>query len=169
MSTGIKLSVLESLISKPEPETPDWRLLCDVLRLDPASHPAGSRIIGILRALSRSLAAGLWDEKRPKVFVALSGSNIRDRSLPHHSRFAQAAQLGTFSASRIESADLPPPWRAATWPEPWMISHPMNKNQALLFVIYATRPSQDGIGNLQILLSAMADWIGYRAVLDQPA
>jgi hypothetical protein len=67
MSTGIKLSVLESLISKPEPETPDWRLLCDVLRLDPAFHPAGSRIIGILRALSRSLAAGLWDEKRPKV------------------------------------------------------------------------------------------------------
>jgi hypothetical protein len=50
-----------------------------------------------------------------------------------------------------------------------MISHPVNKNQALLFVIYATRPSQDGIGNLQILLSAMADWIGYRAVLDQPA
>jgi hypothetical protein len=166
---SIKLSVLQSLISKPEPETPDWRLSCDVLRLDPATHAAGSRIIGILRALTRSLAAGLWDEKRPKAFIALSGSNIRDMLLPRSSCFALARQLGTFSASPIESDDLPPSWRAATWPEPWMIANPVNYKQALLFVIYATRPSNDVIGNLQILLPAIAEWIGHRAVPDQSA
>jgi hypothetical protein len=169
MSTGIKLSILQALINKSEPEAPDWRLLCDALRLDPTSHAAGSRIIGILRALSRSLAAGLWDEKRPQVFVALSGSNIRDKLLPRHARFTQAMQLGTFSAAPIECDDLPPSWRAAAWPEPWMIAHPVNNRQALLFVIYATRPSSDVIGNLQILLSAIAEWIRHRAVLDQPA
>jgi hypothetical protein len=169
MSTVTKLTILQSLISKPEPETPDWRLLCDALRLDPAIHAANSRIVGILRALSRSLAAGLWFEKQPKAFAALSGSNIRDISLPDHSCFAQAKKLGVFSASRLAADDLPPSWRAATWPEPWMISHPVSKSQALLFLIYATRPSNEVIGNLKILLPAIAEWVGHRSMLDQPA
>jgi len=169
MPPSSKPSILQSLIRKPEPETPDWRLVCDLLRLDPQTQAAGSRIVAILRALSGSLAAGLWEEKRPKVFTALSGSNIRDTSLTRHSCFAQAAGLGAFSASSIAAENFPPSWRAANWPEPWMIANPVAGHKALLFVIYATRPSSYVIGNLQILLPAIAEWIGHQAFLDQPA
>ena len=158
MTTIAKRSVLQSLIEKPEAELPDWRLLCDLLRLDMASEASAARVVGILRAVSRSLAAGLWHESRPMTFAALSGSNIRDPALSHPGCFAKALQHGEFSASAVAAGELPPSWRAAAWPHPWMLASPVSARRALLFTIYATEPSRTVIGNLQILLPAIAQW-----------
>jgi hypothetical protein len=39
-----------------------------------------------------------------------------------------------------------------------MLASPVSARSALLFTIYATEPSRTVIGNLQILLPAIAEW-----------
>jgi hypothetical protein len=119
--------------------------------------------------LSRAVAAGVWLEKRPRFFVALSGSNIHDLSLQRPLPFARLASLGAFSAAPVAAQDLPLTWRAAAWPDPWLISHPLTDRKALLFLAYATRPSNCLIGNLELLLPAIAHWMDKQAIFEKPA
>jgi hypothetical protein len=108
MTTLAKRSVLQSLIEKPEAELPDWRLLCDLLRLDMASEASAARVVGILRAVSRSLAAGLWHESRPMSFAALSGSNIRDRRCRILAALRRPCSTVNFRHLRSPPASFPP-------------------------------------------------------------
>jgi hypothetical protein len=160
MSSRNRLPVLRSLLEKPEPGPPDWRLLCDLLRWEGRDPATYAHLVAKLRALTRALAAGLWDPARANTLLALSGSNIRDRLLPRSTCFAATMARQEFSAAPVAAGDLPPSWRAEFWPEPWLIANPANA--LLLFVVYASRPSQDVVDNMRILLPAMADWLAQR-------
>jgi hypothetical protein len=169
MNTHATSSVVHSLIQKAKPEPPDWRLLSELLRFDALAPVPASRIAAILRALSRAVAAGIWMEKRPRFFAALSGSNIRDLALQRPYAFEHLASLDTFSAVPINAQDLPLTWRAAAWPDPWLISHPLTDGTALLFLAYATRPSNCLIGNLEFLVPTIANWLDKQAIFEKPA
>jgi hypothetical protein len=169
MNSHATSSVVQSLIQKAKPEPPDWRLLCELLRFDALAPVPASRLAAVLRALSRAVAAGIWIEKRPRFFAALSGSNIRDLLLQRPYPFERLASLGTFSAVPIGAQDLPLTWRAAAWPDPWLVSHPLTDGTALLFLAYATRPSDCLIGNLEFLLPTIADWLDKQAIFENPA
>lgn len=161
MHHNAKPSILQSLIEKPDAERPDWRLWCDLLRLNLASHDAEVRLAALLRSLTRSLAAGIWDKRRPGALVALSGSNIKDKRLLRYSCFTYALALQDFSSSPVSADDLPPSWRASAWPQPWLITHPSGES-LLLFILYGTTPSEAHAAQLRLLLSAVAELMDRR-------
>jgi hypothetical protein len=161
MVPNAKPSILQSLIEKPDGERPDWRLWCDLLRLDSMSQDAELRLAALLRSLTRSMAAGLWDKRRPSALIALSGSNIKDKVLPRYSCFTYALALQDFSSSPVSAEDLPATWRAHARPQPWLITHPSGES-LLLFILYANTPPDAHIGQLKHLLSAVAELLSRR-------
>jgi hypothetical protein len=162
MHHNTKPSILQSLIEKSDAERPDWRLWCDLLRLNLANHDAELRLAALLRSLTRSMAAGIWDKRRPGALVALSGSNIKDKRLPRYSCFTYALALQDFSSSPVSADDLPPSWRASAWPQPWLITHPSSES-LLLFILYGNTPSEAHAAQLRLLLSAVAELMDRRA------
>ncbi|HEY7764936.1 MAG TPA: hypothetical protein VIB38_08085 [Aestuariivirgaceae bacterium] len=151
---------MRSLLEKPEPSPPDWRLLCDLLRWEGREPATYAHLVAKLRALTRALAAGLWDPAQANTLLALSGSNIRDKLLPRSTCFAAAIAKHEFSAAPVVALDLPPSWRAEFWPAPWLVANPANA--LLLFAVYANKPSEEVLDNMRILLPAMADWLAQR-------
>jgi len=165
MLRNAKPSILQSLIEKPDGDRPDWRLWCDLLRLDLKSPDAELRLAALLRSLTRSMAAGIWDKRKPGVLVALSGSNIKDKVLPRYSCFTYALAIQDFSSSPVSANDLPPSWRASAWPQPWLITHP-SAESLLLFILYGNTPSEPHAAQLRLLLSALAEIIDRRGLGD---
>jgi hypothetical protein len=160
MTSRNKLPVLRSLLEKPESGPPDWRLLCDLLRWDGGGSTTYGQFVAKLRALTRAVAAAVWDPVQADNLLALSGSNIRDRLLPRSECLAAAMARQEFSARPVAPEDLPPSWRAEFWPEPWLIANPANA--LLILVVYANKPSDEALENLRILLPAIADWLTLR-------
>lgn len=156
MHHNAKPSILQSLIEKPDGDRPDWRLWCDLLRLNLQSPDADLRLAALLRSLTRSMAAGIWDKRKPGALVALSGSNIKDKLLPRYSCFTYALALQDFSSSPVSAEDLPPSWRASAWPQPWLITHHSGES-LLLFILYGSPPSEAHTVQLRLLLSAVAE------------
>jgi len=161
MLQNSKPSILQSLIEKPDGERPDWRLWCDLLRLDLAVTGAELRLAALLRSLTRSLAAGIWDKRCPGALIALSGSNIKDKALPRYSCFTYALALQDFSSSPVSAEDLPATWRASAWPQPWLTTNPAGES-LLLFILYGSTPSETHTAQLRLLLSAVAELLGRR-------
>jgi hypothetical protein len=151
-----KPSILQSLIEKPDADRPDWRLWCDLLRLNLKSPDAEPRLVALLRSLTRSMAAGIWDKRKPGALLALSGSNIKDKLLPRYSCFTYALAIQDFASSPVSADDLPSSWRASAWPQPWLITHPSGES-LLLFVLYGNTPTEDHSAQLRLLLSAVAE------------
>ena len=162
MLQNSKPSIIQSLIEKPDGERPDWRLWCDLLRLDFASVGAELRLAALLRSLTRSMAAGIWDKRRPGTLIALSGSNIKDKALPRYSCFTYALAIQDFSSSPVSAEDLPATWRASAWPQPWLITHPAG-DSLLLFILYGSTPPEAHTAQLKLLLSALAELLDRRA------
>jgi hypothetical protein len=156
MVHSTKPSILQSLIDKPEGERSEWRLWCDLLRLDLRARGGELRLVALLRSLTRSMAAGIWDRRKPSALVALSGSNIKDTVIPRYSCFTYALALRDFSSSPVSAEDLPPSWRASSWPQPWLMGSPAGES-LLLFILFANTPTENHASQLKLLLSAVAE------------
>lgn len=161
MVPSTKSSILQSLIEKPDGERPDWRLWCDLLRLDLGISGAELRLAALLRSLTRYMAAGIWDKRKPGALIALSGSNIKDKVLPRYSCFAYALALQEFSSIPVSAEDLPGTWRASAWPQPWLVTHPSGEC-LLLFTLYGNTPAEAHAAQLELLLAAVAEILGRR-------